>query len=51
MEGVAVTQAHVLLINSQHVSVQRDHHQAILEYTNGDGIHTSTHYNATAYFC
>jgi hypothetical protein len=49
MEGVVITQTCVLLINSQHVSVQTDQNQASLEYTNGDGMHIN--YNATVYFC
>lgn len=38
--GITVTQAIILLTNSQHVSDQIGYHQVILEeYINGDGIH------------
>jgi hypothetical protein len=47
MEGLPSRKQMLLLINSQHVSVQIGHHHQVIleEYTNGDGIHIN--YNAT----
>jgi hypothetical protein len=40
--GVIGTRTNTILINSNHVSAQIDHYQAILkEYTSGNGIHTN----------